>query len=87
MYEKYPKFLKKNPMVMGLDFIDLALIGIGLALSKTFQMNPLFAIGITGGLILLHKIADRYLDFTGFILGISKKKELMWIDVVRGIRE
>ena len=87
MYGKYPKFLKKNPMVMGLDFIDLALIGMGLAMSQTFRINSLVAIGITGGLILLHKIADRYLDFTGFIMGISKKKELVWIDVVRGIRE
>ena len=87
MYGKYPKFLKRNPMVLGLDFIDLALIGIGLALSKTFQMNPLYAIALTVALIVLHKIADRYLDFTGFMLGTFKKKELVWIDVVRGIRE
>ena len=87
MYGKYPKFLKRNPVVMGLDFIDLILIGIGLAMTKTFQMNPLIAIGITAVLIILHKIAERYLDLVGFVLGASKKKELNWIDAVRRIKE
>ena len=81
MKVKYPTFLSQNPTFMGLNFIDLIIVGVGLVLSLTFGMNSLFGTGLTIGLIALNKWIQKNIDLKGFLFGRSVR-ELDWMDSV-----
>ena len=79
MKAKYPAFLSKNPTFLGLGFIDLIIVGVGLVLSLTFGMNSLLGTGLTIIMIGINKLLGKYVDFKGLFFG-SRTRELDWMD-------
>lgn len=81
MKARYPAFLSKNPTVLGLNFIDLILVGLGLVFSLTFSMDSLFGTIATISLIALNKWIAKYIDLKAWIIGF-KTEEIDWMDSV-----
>lgn len=87
MKARYPAFLLKNPTVLGLNFIDLILVGMGLIFSLTFSMDSFMGTILTITLITLNKWVTKYIDLKAWILGF-KVEEIDWMDSVdRGGRQ
>lgn len=86
MFGRYPKFLRGNPSFLGLNFIDLIILGIGLLISKTFEYSSIFGMAFVFVGIASHKIVSKYLDLTGLCLRLFKRSKVEWMDGYRGIK-
>ena len=85
MEGRYPKFLRKNPSFMGLEPIDLLMVGVGLFLSLILRLPSLLGMMVTISLIGASKLVRKNLDLTGLLLLVRKKKRVEWMDELRRI--
>lgn len=67
MKARYPLFLSKNPSFLGLEIIDLFLIGIGLIISLTLKLSSLIGLSTTTVLIIGRIVGSRFIDIKGFL--------------------
>ncbi len=80
MKEKFPKFLKKSPSVLGLKPFDLALLIAGLFLSQFLGAKAIWGLFFTLVIIAFHKFFSHWIDFEGVLLSPTKRQSLEWID-------
>ena len=86
MKAKYPIFLSKNPSFMGLDFIDLILVAVGLIVSLLIGIDSFYGAMIVIALIITNKLVSSYLDFNALIF-TKKAKVYVWIDEMKRINK
>lgn len=84
MKARYPIFLSKNPRFLGLELIDLFLIGIGLIFSLTFRLSSFIGFFTTGALIVSRIIAAKFFDFKGILYGLTSRQNVSvdWQELV-----
>lgn len=73
---KYPKFLKTMPSFFGLGPMDLLFLGLGLFVSLIFDLSPMWALLVSGVLMISSKIIRTYCDVVGFLLPYTKRIEI-----------
>ena len=78
---RYPMFLSQNPSFMGLGFTDLIIVGVGLMVSLSFEMDSIKGTCATITAIVFNKWISRNLDIKGFVLGFHSKT-LDWMDSI-----
>lgn len=72
----YPRFLCKNPKFLGLDFVDLIIIGAGLFFSLSLGGDSVYGTILIFACIGIHKIFEQKIDPVGLILGLQKIKRI-----------
>ena len=84
MKARYPIFLSKNPSFLGLELMDLFLIGIGLIFSLTFRLSSFTGFFTTGALIVIRIIAAKFFDLKGVLYGPTSRKSVSvyWQELV-----
>jgi hypothetical protein len=83
---RYPIFLSKNPSFLGLEIIDLFLIGIGLILSLTLKLSSLIGLSTTIVLIIGRVALARFIDIKG-ILYSRKNVSVDWKKLIQKERQ
>lgn len=79
MKEKFPKFLKMNPTVMGLGVLELVILIAGMLITPLLASKALFGFVLTLLLIIASKCLSHKLDFRSMELVPYKKRSLEWI--------
>lgn len=69
----FPKFLKAMPTFYGLVPVDLIGLAVGLCVSMIFELSPLLALILSGGLIGCSKWIRSRFDFVGFLVPSKKQ--------------
>ncbi len=80
MKERFPKFLKENPKVMGLGVLELAILIVGMLITPLLGPKALFGFVLTILLIVASKCLSHKLDFRSMELVPYKKRSLEWIN-------
>ncbi len=79
MKEKFPKFLKMNPTVMGLGVLELGILILGMLITPLLGSNALLGFVSTILLIIASRLFTRSIDFRSLELVPYKRRSLEWI--------